>query len=150
MLKAGVWYLVAVAGRGRDVRTYRVGRVVGLQRRSDAVQRPLGFDLAVAWAEASRRFERDIRPLVVVLRLAPGVTRARFAATVGAHAAADAWDAAVEVAGGWRELTLRTESEAVAHDELLRLGGDVEVRAPAALRTRMAATGTALAQRHAG
>ena len=37
VLKAGTWYLVALAGRRHTVRTYRVGRIVGVTPRRDRV-----------------------------------------------------------------------------------------------------------------
>jgi predicted DNA-binding transcriptional regulator YafY len=47
--KGTVWYLVANTDAGR--RTFRVGRVTGVQPLDTPVVRPDGFDLEAAWAE---------------------------------------------------------------------------------------------------
>ena len=57
VLKAGVWYLVALSGRTRSLRTFRVSRVlVGEARSTRRCQRPDDFDLAAHWAEAQAGF----------------------------------------------------------------------------------------------
>src|SRR4029077_5778694 len=49
VLKAGVWYLVAMAAG--QARTYRVSRVASAVVTDERVERPEGFDLAAFWAE---------------------------------------------------------------------------------------------------
>jgi predicted DNA-binding transcriptional regulator YafY len=148
VLKAGTWYLVALAGRRRSVRTYRVNRLVGVTSRSDHVERPDGFDLAAAWAESQASFEREILRIEVDARVRRP-TRGKLRLAVGEVAA----DAALAAAGppdddGWCRTTIPAESVEVAHSELLRLGADVEVLAPADLRARLRDSGRALAERH--
>jgi predicted DNA-binding transcriptional regulator YafY len=50
---------------------------------------------------------------------------------------------------GWVEVVVPTESLDYAHDDLLRLGPDIEVLAPVELRERLAATARATAARYA-
>lgn len=140
VLKGGAWYVVAAAGRPRSVRTYRVSRVAGVRLRDERFERPAGFDLATAWQAAAISFAADLLAIEVQARVrASAVSRIRHAVT---DVAADRAMASAGPAddAGWCELTIPAESVEVAHDELLRLGADVEVLAPAALRERMAAT----------
>jgi predicted DNA-binding transcriptional regulator YafY len=50
---------------------------------------------------------------------------------------------------GWVEVVIPTESLDYAHDDLLRLGPDIEVLDPPELRERLASTAKALADRYA-
>lgn len=149
VLKAGVWYLLATAAGTASVRTYRVGRVLGLSTLTERAVRPPGFDLATAWTAASVRFDRDIRPLEVgALILTTQLWLLRHCVTelAAEEALASARSADRE---GWTAVTLHAESVDVAHDQLLRMGAGIEVLAPAELRAALAATGAALAARHA-
>jgi len=67
ILKAGVWYLLAVR-RGEE-RVYRVSRVVSARERAEPSIRPEGFDLADAWAQRSEAFERIRVPVEVTVRV---------------------------------------------------------------------------------
>ncbi len=49
---------------------------------------------------------------------------------------------------GWREVTLPVESLPIAHGQLLGLGAEFEVLAPASLRAALADTAVAMARRH--
>jgi predicted DNA-binding transcriptional regulator YafY len=148
VLKAGRWYLVADAGG--QVRTYRVGAILDLTVRDERFDRPDGFDLARCWQEHADRYERNVyrdearvRMTVAALELAthvlpPAMSRA-------ARAAADEPDPA-----GWVHTTVPIESVKHGHVELLKLGAQVEVLAPAELRERFTATAHALAALYPG
>ncbi|MEU5950420.1 WYL domain-containing protein [Micromonospora sp. NPDC047465] len=143
VLKAGRWYLVADAGG--QVRTYRVAAVLALTVLDERFDRPDGFDLARCWQEHADRYERGVyreearvRMTTAALELAahvlpPAMSRA-------ARAAASEPDPA-----GWVHTTVPIESVKHGHVELLKLGAQVEVLAPAELRDRLAATAHALA-----
>ncbi|MGK5672870.1 helix-turn-helix transcriptional regulator [Micromonospora sp. URMC 106] len=143
VLKAGRWYLVADAGG--QVRTYRVGAVLDLTVLDEGFDRPDGFDLARCWQEHAERYERGVyrdearvRMTTAALELAahvlpPAMSRA-------ARAAASAPDPA-----GWVRTTVPIESVKHGHVELLKLGAQVEVLAPAELRERFRATAHNLA-----
>ncbi|MEU5723477.1 YafY family protein [Micromonospora sp. NPDC047738] len=144
VLKAGRWYLVARCGE--QLRTYRVGAVLDLVVRDERYARPADFDLAGYWQEWTRRYERDVyrgqarvRMTVAALEFAqyvfpPEMSRA-------ARAAAGEPDE-----HGWLETSVPIESVKHGHTELLKLGAEVEVLAPAELRERLAATAHALAR----
>jgi predicted DNA-binding transcriptional regulator YafY len=148
VLKAGVWYLVALAGRHRSVRTYRVSRVLSVRDRAERVERPAEFDLAAAWETTQTSFARDILRIEVLARIRrPTAGRLRLA--MGEVAANEALAAAGPPdRAGWCATAFPAESVEVAHGELLRLGADIEVVEPVELRRRLAESGRALARHH--
>lgn len=80
--KAGTWYLVAYCHTRRDVRTFRVDRIVEMTVREEEVRRRPGFDLQAYWETATRRFEREARPLLVTMRVRAGARRTLPEATI--------------------------------------------------------------------
>jgi predicted DNA-binding transcriptional regulator YafY len=148
VLKAGVWYLLA-QHRG-SMRTYRVSRIEHARVRDEPATRPPSFDLARAWAEVSTDFDRSMLADTVRLRASPEAQR-RLPLVVPSVATADALAAAGPPDGqGWRELTISVESERIARDQLIGLGGEIEVLGPATLRRAIAETGRAIVERHTG
>ena len=148
VLKAGRWYLVARCGE--QLRTYRVGAVLDLAVRDEHYDRPADFDLAGYWREWTERYERDVYRAEARVRMT--VAALEFAAYVlppemsrAARAAAGEPDE-----HGWLETTVPIESVKHAHTELLKLGAEVEVLAPAELRDRLTATAHALARLYPG
>jgi predicted DNA-binding transcriptional regulator YafY len=144
VLKAGVWYMAA--GSGKDTRTYRLSNILALQDTGDAFKRPKDFDLAAYWQASTRRFEAELyRGSAVVRATERGCKLLR-----GISAAlADAVDAAGPSRAAWRELTIPIESVEHAAGQLLRLGADVQVLEPAALRQRIGDTAAAMAALYA-
>ncbi|QJT01228.1 WYL domain-containing protein [Streptomyces asoensis] len=153
VLKAGIWYLCArVCGTGTGAgagtgtaagagafRTYRIDRFVGVDVLEDRFSRDEDFDLPGFWSAQAERFARSILRAEVVLRLsATGVRNLPYA--VDPVAARDALTGVPEPDGtGWVTVTLRVESEEVAHTQLAALGPEAEVLSPATLRERFAA-----------
>jgi predicted DNA-binding transcriptional regulator YafY len=147
VMKGSRWYLVARARRPDGLRTYRVDRIRGARVLDDHVERPRDFDLASAWAEVGRGFDRHLRRVEVAIAMAPAQAwRLRHALTP--PAAEEALASQVPLADGRVRMEVRAESVEVAHDELLRLGSHVEVVAPAELRSMLETTGEALARAH--
>ncbi|MFE2615750.1 helix-turn-helix transcriptional regulator [Micromonospora chalcea] len=142
VLKAGRWYLV---GRcGEQVRTFRVGAVLDAEATGERYERDDGFDLAAYWREWTARYERDvyrdqarIRLTVAALEFMPYVFPPEMSRAARAGAGEPGPD-------GWLETTVPIESVRHAHAELLKLGAEVEVLAPAELRDRFTATAHAL------
>ncbi|MCO1593585.1 WYL domain-containing protein [Micromonospora sp. RHAY321] len=143
VLKAGRWYLVAAADG--QARTYRVGAILDLTVLDEPADRPAGFDLADCWREHTERYESSVYRAEATVRM----TVAALARTVhllppamsrAAHEAAGAPDA-----DGWVVTTVPIESIRHGHVELLKLGAQVEVLAPAELRDLLADTAHALA-----
>ncbi|NLU69477.1 WYL domain-containing protein [Streptomyces sp. HNM0574] len=144
VLKAGVWYVVGRVPERRAAgdpawRTYRVDRVTALDPAPGAdgpFTRDPSFDLAAYWEETAADFARALLRTAVTVRLTarglrrlPAVTDRAGADEALAHVPAPDADGRVT-------LRLPVESEDVAFDQLSRLGADVEVLAPPALRTR--------------
>jgi predicted DNA-binding transcriptional regulator YafY len=147
VLKNGTWYLV---GRvGGQPRTYRVDRVAAVEETGAVFERDESFDLAGHWAEQAAAFVRSMLREEVAVRLSPaGMRLLRFAAEPVAA------ERAAESAGdpddrGWRTTVLPVESLEVAASQLMRLGAEVEVLGPPALRERMADAAARLAALYA-
>ena len=83
VLKAGVWYLVALSGRTRSMRTFRVSRVQSVRALDEPADRPDDFDLAAQWAESSAAFLDDVAHLSGA---GPRARRAHLAPARGARA----------------------------------------------------------------
>ncbi|MFD6416264.1 helix-turn-helix transcriptional regulator [Streptomyces sp. NPDC060194] len=147
VLKGGNWYLVARAGP--DIRSYRVSRMLTAEVAAETFERPPGFDLAAHWQESTRRLEAAVVQQTARVRLsARGM---RLLPMMFGAAGARAVEAAGEPdAEGRVETDLDVETPAVAVGDLLRLGLDAEVLAPAALRSAVADVATRLAERYGG
>lgn len=143
VLKAGVWYLVAEVGT--QTRTYRVAQMLEAALSEERFTRPRGFDLASAWSAAAQAYERGVYRDRAVLRLSPaGLRRLEALGAPVARAAAESAGAPDKT--GWRQTTIPIESIDQAASELLRLGTEVEVLAPAPLRGRVADLAGAVAR----
>ncbi|NSC21301.1 WYL domain-containing protein [Streptomyces albus subsp. chlorinus] len=145
VLKAGQWYLAArvLAGEEREHhdawRVYRVDRFTEVAVRDEGFVRADGFDLAAFWEERAAAFARSLLRTEVTLRLTEAGTR-RLRHVTDRTAADEALAAGTVDERGRTTVTLRVESEEVAHLQLLPLGPECEVLAPPSLRTRFART----------
>ena len=149
VLKAGVWYLVALSGRTRSLRTFRVSRVRNVKVLDDPVQRPEDFDLAAHWAEASEEFLGSWPKMPVVARLRRDLLgHVRYVQDPKAAPSALA-TASEPDDGEWVTLTLQFESLEIAGYELMRFGADLEVLEPLELRERLAVRATQMVERYA-
>ncbi len=142
--KAGSWYLVARAG---EPRTYRVSNILALTPMKKTFRRPQGFDLGKYWAASTERFEKEIYQSSAVVRVS---ARGRRPLCALSAAVAEA----VERSGppddtGWTRVTVPIESIDHAAREMIKLGAEVEVLEPPALRDRMADTAERLAALYA-
>ncbi len=138
VLKAGVWYLCARAGE--DFRVYRIDRFTAVAVSEKRFVRDEEFDLPGFWDERAAQFARSILRTEVTVRLSEKGVRS-LPHVVDRAAADEALAGAAEPdAGGLRTVVLPVESEEVAYSQLLCLGSEVEVLAPAALRERFTDT----------
>lgn len=153
VLKGGLWYLVATAaGRGAaaEPRTYRASGIRTLQVLERPAQRPAGFVLAAHWPQAVARFEERLMAGRARVRLSPeGLSILRAVQPAAADWAQRTQRPAAVRRPGWIEAELPTEPDAYAARQLLRLGTEVEVLAPASLRAAVAREAAAVARRHA-
>lgn len=141
VLKAGVWYLVATAaktaGKKAAPRTYRVSNIRSLERVESAFHRPARFDLARHWEASARDFEARLLSGRAVIRISPEGRRllrdnypAAELAVVARHAKARP--------EGWVKAEIPVEDISQSARQLLRLGANVEVLGPPALRKAVA------------
>lgn len=135
VLKGGEWYVVAASGKG--IASYKVANIRTVEEIGETFKRPPRFDLAQWWAESIQRFEAGLYRGTAVLRASPlGLKRLKYLS--------DAVAKAVERADGkpdrkgWVKVTIPIESVEHAAMELMRVGAECEVAAPAELRARMA------------
>lgn len=143
VLKAGLWYLVAACD-GQD-RTYRVSRILEMTTVDERFERPEDFDLSAYWKRWSEQFEQRLYRHDVRLRLSPrGLQVLPHLFNPFAIRAAEQ-SAGPPDEHGWVELTLPVESLEYGHYELLRLGPEVEVLSPPAIRDRLVDSVAAMA-----
>lgn len=134
VLKNGIWYLAARAGD--QLRTYRVGRILGLTVLDATFAPAPGFDLQAYWQANAQGFEESLYAERVTVRLSPrGLERLGRMGPARAKAAGES--ASPPDPDGWREVLLPVESPAEAIAVISRLGAEAEVLAPADLRASM-------------
>jgi predicted DNA-binding transcriptional regulator YafY len=124
ILKAGVWYLLAQR-RGEE-RVYRVSRIVSARERAEPGFRPPDFDLAAAWADRSKAFERSRTSVEVTVR----VLRNQIRYLRGARVVDD---------GERPTVIARFDGLDHAFRTVMAYAPQVEVLAPQELRERIAA-----------
>jgi predicted DNA-binding transcriptional regulator YafY len=157
VLKGGLWYLVATelrkpprAESRTEPRTYRASGIRRLSTLHQTAPRPAGFVLQTHWPQAVAQFEARLMQGRATVRLSPEGLRILRAERPAAAEWAVRTQRPVTLRGraGWIEAELPTEPEAYAARQLLRLGTEVEVLAPAALRAAVAAEARAVARVH--
>ncbi|GHF32473.1 MULTISPECIES: helix-turn-helix transcriptional regulator [Streptomyces] len=136
VLKAGVWYVAARAGK--DFRIYRADRFTDVRPQEECFRRAESFDLAAFWEERAAQFARSILRETVVLRLTPEGARRLPHATDPAAAREAVEQAGAPDGQGRITLTLPVESLEVAYEQLLALGPEAEVVEPPELRAQFA------------
>jgi predicted DNA-binding transcriptional regulator YafY len=137
VLKAGVWYLVARARRegAPTARTYRVSSIETLALLDDSFERPEDFDLAGYWQAWATDFETRLYRGEATLRLSPAGLKRLCA--VSPEVDLTGRVAETPDADGWVQVTLPIGSLDHAAGEILKLGAEAQVLAPADLRERM-------------
>ena len=145
VLKAGVWYLVALSGAA--VRTYRVANISDAEIAGEAFARPKRFDLAAHWRAAVHEYESGVYHAQADVRLSPkGIYMLDLLGPYVVRAAAET--AGAPDRHGWVRCTLPLESIDFGIRELMRLGDDVRIVGPRELRARYAQTAARLAALH--
>lgn len=144
VLKGGVWYLVAQSGKA--VRTYRVAQIVAAEIAGEIFPRPKNFDLASHWNEASRAYEAGLYHEQADVKLSPrGMALLDL---LGPHVKDAAAASAKRDRRGWTRCSVPIESISQGAREFMRLGEEIEVLSPPALRARIAEISNAMAARH--
>lgn len=146
VLKGGLWYLVA-AVKGAP-RTYRVSNIRDLDVLNAPVRRPRRFDLARFWGGWVKDFEKRLLSDRAEVKLSAKGRRILCDVSPAAAEAVAAKHVACKPQG-WVRAEIPIESAEHAVRQLLRLGAEVEVLGPPALRAAMAAEAKATAARYA-
>jgi predicted DNA-binding transcriptional regulator YafY len=134
-LKAGVWYLVALAGG--QARTYRVSAILTLDLTDETFVRPKDFDLPTYWTAWAEDFEARLYRGQATLKLSPeGLRRLPLLGAAVAEMAGRTADGPDGT--GWTRVDIPIESIGHAVGEVLRLGAEAEVLDPPELRERLA------------
>ena len=119
-------------------RTYRLSNILSLTVQDKVFKRPKRFDLRQFWQAATKRFETDIYTATATVRLtargmkllkqvSPAIQQALVNTAV--HDTRDP---------NWSRAEIPIESTSHATNQLLAIGVDVEVLAPAELRASLA------------
>jgi predicted DNA-binding transcriptional regulator YafY len=140
VLKAGVWYMAALSDSSAEPRTYKLSSIQSISVQASTFKRPTKFDLAAYWQSATQRFETEIYQGQATLRLsARGMKILReFSPAVAQAAARSAQTDAQRKQ--WTRVLVPIESIEHAVGQFLRLGPEVEVLSPTALRAQMKRT----------
>ena len=145
VVKNQVWYLIAWTDAGQ--RTFRVNRVRSVEPTGEPVQRPEDFDLATAWRAIVTTLDAQRAPARVQVKVDPDtldILRYMF----GRRVVEVATGADGQTEDGQTEVEIRGNSEEMVARQLAGLADRIEVRAPEAVRQRLAALGHALVQRY--
>ena len=119
----GNWYMLARDGTSGEERIFRIDRIKDLATTGERFTLPPGFDPERAAAGAL--FVPSPRDIEVILDIGPD---AGWVLEVTPHDGAEPLD------GGWTRMTLRTPHLEWLERLVLRLGDDVKIVAPDALR----------------
>ncbi|MET7508093.1 transcriptional regulator [Streptomyces albidoflavus] len=144
VLKSGTWYVVA-AGPDR-IATYRVSQILDATPSDERFDRPPAFDLATHWAAYLEEFRSRRHTGTATVRLSPkarerlpDILDPEITRAVEATATPPGPD-------GWTEAVIPTETTDHTCTQLLRLGPEVEVLGPPALREAMGRAARGLAE----
>ena len=143
VLKAGRWYLVAVAGE--RVIAYRVASILDAETLDEPAVRPPGFDLAEWWQGWTERYERSVYTAHATVRMTTtALERMAFVFPPEMSRVARA-EAGPPGPDGWLITRVPIESVRHGHIELLKLGAEAEVLDPPELRAQFTETARGLA-----
>lgn len=144
VLKAGIWYLAAHSGD--KARVFRVANISDLKVSDTFFDRPGDFHLARWWQAGQARFEAELFATRATLRASPaGCKRLAAQSPRGAGAVAAA---SAPAADGWCDMAMMIEDSDHGARDMLALGAEIEVVAPASFRQRIAALAGQIATRH--
>lgn len=144
VLKAGVWYFVAQTGK--SIRSYRVSNVASAEVTDEIFARPKDFDLAAHWQKSSRDYETGLYREHADVRLSPrGMALLDL---LGSYVVEAARLSAKPDRRGWMRCRLPIETAEQGVREFMRLGAEIEVVGPPALRAKLKATLAAMAAAH--
>jgi predicted DNA-binding transcriptional regulator YafY len=134
VVQGGTWYLVARA-RKRDIRTYRVSRIVAAEPLDEHHSIPDDFDLPTFWATRKEEFHQTREGYRVVMSVRPAVVRLLGSG----HHAETLKLIDQEPSGDWTRVEFTFETRWAAIDRVLGFGTRAVVLEPEDLRATVAA-----------
>jgi len=146
VLKAGVWYLVALGPKGSPA-TYRVSSIRSLQSTNVAFTRPKGFDLSAYWTVAVKQFATRLHRTTATVRVSERGFQLLGKLGVAVTQAAEKTRSPRDERG-WTEVQIPLEGPDNAVCDILSLGIEAELVAPAPLREAVAQSIEQLATRY--
>ncbi|MBN7818412.1 helix-turn-helix transcriptional regulator [Bowmanella yangjiangensis] len=141
--KSGQWYLAGQVEE--DVRTYRVARMLELEVLSEHFTRPPDFNLPAYWQQSLQRMEDDLYNQTALVKISPQGRR-WLKAFLSSYQLQRCIDIGEPDCQGWQRMQIPVGSVFHSASELLRLGAELEVLSPEALRTQMQQMTMALAK----
>ena len=140
VLKAGHWYLVA-RGHGK-IRIFNIADIQLLEIFDQEFERPVDFDLAAWWQAEQARFEAELFSETATLRLSPlGLKRLAALSPRGAAAARSAQIGE----DGYALAEMAIENSDHGAREILMIGAEMTILAPASFRERVHALAAGIA-----
>ena len=146
VLKAGVWYVVALAYG--QIRTFRVSRIDRIEPTGERFERPPDFDLAGYWAESTAAFERETPHTDVVVRVRAR-RQDRLRDVVGHRVMEEAEPLPEDDSPAWVRFRLALDWPDEIAGRLLAMGPDLEIVEPAGLRAEITALAGGVLGRYA-
>ncbi len=141
--KGSTWYLVASTDKG--LRTFRVARVQAATLTDEPVERPPGFDLALAWRQVVAGFDGSRPQVHATIRLDPRALpslRGQFGADM---ALAETEQPAPD---GYETVVVGGPSVTVIAEHLAGWGGRISLIEPEAVRAELLRIGRELVAQH--
>jgi predicted DNA-binding transcriptional regulator YafY len=133
--KLGSWHL-ACECEGR-MQVFRVSHIAQAEVLDETFERPASFDLATFWEEWCAAVERGRSTFDVTARVAPNMVPL-LPLFLGARAKMTPLPVARPDSSGWQSFCFTFETLDIARDQLLAMGGAVEVLDPPELRWSIA------------
>ena len=129
VVQGGTWYLVARA-RKREVRTYRVSRILGAEQLDEHHSVPDDFDLPTFWTTRKEDFHQTREGFRCVLRV-----RERALRVLGSGHHAESLEVLDDdTTSGWTTVAFTFETRSAAIDRVLGLGTRAVVAEPEDMR----------------
>lgn len=135
VLKAGIWYMAALAETSTEPRIYRLSNIQKLSVRQSTFRYPRNFKLANFWQASTQRFESEIYEGTAKIRVTTRGMK-KLMELSGAMGQAAKTSATVDPKDkNWNLAVIPVEAVDQAACQLMSIGADLQVLEPAALRS---------------
>jgi predicted DNA-binding transcriptional regulator YafY len=147
VLKAGVWYLVALGSKGKPA-TYRISSIRSLDMTEVEFKRPADFDLQAYWTVAVQEMATRLHRGTATLRVSQRGFQLLGKLSPEVLQAAEQTRSSPD-ADGWTVIEIPVEQTDNAICDILSLGVEAELLAPPALLDALTHSVSCLAERYA-